>query len=196
MRKAFLFAVAIFVKTNAMDVMQQLLSAMQNAGLDWSAPKELKRNELLFSAGKANVPVYFLEQGTLRIICQNGEDTNTVRFAYKGSLFAAMDELITGLPTLYATEAIKQTIVRSIPKTDFLNFINSDTKHLELWNTILGYVIIGQLERETDLLTTSSRERYERVLRRSPKLFQEVPHKYIASYLRMTPETLSRLQKS
>ncbi|MEL1244182.1 cyclic nucleotide-binding domain-containing protein [Flavobacterium sp. DGU11] len=179
-----------------MDVMQQLLSAMQNAGLEWSAAVELKRGESLFIAGRADLPVYFLEQGTLRIICQNGEDTNTIRFAYKDSLFAAMDELITSLPTLYSAEAIKQTVVRFIPKADFLHFINSDTKHLELWNTILGYVIIGQLERETDLLTTSPRERYERVLRRSPQLFQEVPHKYIASYLRMTPETLSRLQKS
>ncbi|MGQ3087453.1 Crp/Fnr family transcriptional regulator, partial [Flavobacterium sp.] len=121
---------------------------------------------------------------------------NTIRFAYKGSLFAAMDSLITGQPTVYSAEAIKHTIVRSIPKLEFLKFINGDAKHLALWNAILGYIISGQLERETDLLTTSPRERYERVLQRSPQLFQEVPHKYIASYLRMTPETLSRLQKS
>ncbi|AWH86707.1 Crp/Fnr family transcriptional regulator [Flavobacterium album] len=179
-----------------MDVMQELLTAMQNAGLQWTEPVELKRGELLFSAGRADVPVYLLEQGTVRIVSQNDEETNTIRFAYKGSLFAAMDNLITGQPTLYTAEAIKQVSIRSIPRAAFLDFINSDRKHLELWNIILGYIIIGQLERETDLLTTSPRERYERVLRRSPQLFQEVPHKYIASYLRMTPETLSRLQKS
>lgn len=179
-----------------MDVMQQLLSALQKAGLEWSAPMELKRGELLFQAGRADAPVYFLDQGIIRIIHQNGDDLNTIRFAYKDSLFSAMDSLITGQPTIYSAEAIKHTVVRSIPKTDFLNFINGDAKHLALWNVILGYVIFGQLERETDLLTTSPRERYERVLKRSPKLFQEVPHKYIASYVRMTPETLSRLQKS
>ena len=179
-----------------MDVLQQLLNAMQNAGLEWSAPMELRRGDLLFQAGRADMPVYFLEQGIIRIIYQNGDDLNTIRFAYKGSLFAAMDALITGQPTIYSAEAIKQTVVKSITRADFLNFINSDAKHLALWNTILGYVIFGQLARETDLLTTSPRERYERGLKRSPQLFQEVPHKYIASYLRMTPETLSRLQKS
>ena len=40
----------------------------------------------------------------------------------------------------------------------------------------------------------SSRERYLRVLGRSPALFQEIPHRYIANYLRMSAETLSRLK--
>ena len=51
------------------------------------------------------------------------------------------------------------------------------------------------LERETDLLIKSPQVRYEKVLKRSPQLFQEIPLTYIASYLRMTPETLSRLRK-
>jgi CRP-like cAMP-binding protein len=57
-------------------------------------------------------------------------------------------------------------------------------------------LIYQQLEREKDLLTSSPTERYAKVKQRSPQLFQEIPHKYIASYLRMTPETLSRLKKS
>ena len=52
------------------------------------------------------------------------------------------------------------------------------------------------MERERDILTSSPLERYNRVLKRSPLLFQEIPNKYIADYLRMTPETLSRIKKS
>ncbi len=52
------------------------------------------------------------------------------------------------------------------------------------------------MEREQDLLINSPEERYRRVLKRSPQLFQEVPHKYIAAYLRMPPETLSRVKKA
>jgi hypothetical protein len=55
-------------------------------------------------------------------------------------------------------------------------------------------LVLQQLEREKDLLINAPAERYERVLKRSPKLFQEVPNKYIANYLRMSPETLSRLK--
>jgi hypothetical protein len=56
--------------------------------------------------------------------------------------------------------------------------------------------VLQQMERERDILTSSPLERYKRVLERSPQLFQEIPNKYIASYLRMTPETLSRIKKS
>ena len=64
------------------------------------------------------------------------------------------------------------------------------------WVNILQTLSLQQLDREIDLLTTSPKARYERVLERSPRLFQEIPHRYIANYLRMTPETLSRLKKS
>ena len=60
---------------------------------------------------------------------------------------------------------------------------------------MLENLVVQQIEREKDLLTQSPRERYERVLKRSPQLFQEVANKYIATYLRMSPETLSRLKK-
>lgn len=45
-----------------------------------------------------------------------------------------------------------------------------------------------------DLLTVSAKERLERIQLRNPLVFQEIPHKLIANYLRMSPETLSRLK--
>lgn len=61
---------------------------------------------------------------------------------------------------------------------------------------MLEDLVLQQLEREKDILTSSPKARFERVLKRSPKLFQEIPNKHIANYLRMSPETLSRLKKS
>ena len=65
-----------------------------------------------------------------------------------------------------------------------------------MWTKILEDLILQQMEREVDILTTSPKERYLRVLKRSPQLFQEIPNKYIANYLRMSAETFSRLKKS
>ena len=79
---------------------------------------------------------------------------------------------------------------------DFNEFINSSGDNMQLWNSILSFTVTSLLDRELDLLVASPAERYKRVLQRSPRLFQEIPHKYIASYLRMAPETLSRLLKS
>ena len=179
-----------------MDVTAQLLSDMETHGLQWLDSFTLKRNEMLYTSGSVDTNVYFLEEGALRMIHETGNDVNTIRLAYQGSLFVAMDSFLTGKPTLYSAEAMKACVLKKITHADFMAFINNDIRHLRLWDKILSYTIIGQLEREIDLLTTSPRERYERILQRSPQLFQQVPHKHIASYLRMAPETLSRLQKS
>ena len=74
-------------------------------------------------------------------------------------------------------------------------FIKTE-KNIILWTQILENLVIQQMEREIDILTNSPKERYLRVLKRSPQLFQEIPNKHIANYLRMSPETLSRLKKS
>lgn len=87
-------------------------------------------------------------------------------------------------------------MLKLIGKSAFMELVKSSEENLDLWHQILGGLIFQQMERERDLLTSSPAERYSRVLERSPRLFQEIPNRYIASYLRMTPETLSRLKKS
>ena len=81
-------------------------------------------------------------------------------------------------------------LFRSINK-----YLENDPTNLLLWKQILELLVYQQMEREIDLLTYSPQKRYERVLQRSPQLCQEIPSKYITSYLRMSPDLLSRLKK-
>lgn len=181
-----------------MDIQAQLLERINNhpAALWQDGVLHLKRNEMLLEAGLVHTHIYFVTEGALRIFHQTPAADNTIRFGYKGSLFAALDSFLTGRPSVYSVQAIRKTALRVMAKQDFLDFINSDITNLQLWNQMLAYTIAALLERETDLLALTPRERYERVLQRSPQLFQHIPHRYIASYLRMAPETLSRLKKS
>ena len=74
--------------------------------------------------------------------------------------------------------------------------INTSQASMQQYIELLEAMVLQQMDREIDLLTVSPVERLNRVLLRSPHLFQEIPLKYIASYLRMTPETLSRIRNS
>lgn len=80
-----------------------------------------------------------------------------------------------------------------VNKVQFDKFLENETNR-KLWIKILENLVLQQMEREIDILTNSPRERYERVLKRSPHLFQEIPNRHIANYLRMSAETLSRLK--
>lgn len=156
----------------------------------------IERNEFLKTTGTIDTNIYFVEAGSLRVFVVDDAEERTIRFGYKNNILVSLDSFLTGKSSEFIIQAIKKTRLKIIPKERFMNFLNQDEMHLRMWIGILEDLVIQQIEREKDLLTASPKERYERVLRRSPQLFQEIPNRHIANYLRMTPETLSRLKKS
>jgi len=132
--------------------------------------------------------------GSLKICILDDDEEHIIRFGYQNNFITALDSFISEKPTEFYIQAIKKTEVKAITKQDYYKLIRDNPKYKKLWNSMLEQVILQQIEREKDILIRSPYKRYKRVLSRSPQLFQEVPHKYIASYLRMTPETLSRIK--
>jgi len=156
----------------------------------------LKRNEYLTLSGRVDTHIYYIESGCLRAFVLDDAEEQTIRFGYQDNLMGALDSFFTGQPTQFYIQAIKKTVVRVIAKPQIEAYLVAADEHRVYWTKILEAMVVQQLEREIDLLTTAPRDRYQRVLQRSPQLFQEVPSRYIAQYLRMSPETLSRLKKS
>lgn len=157
---------------------------------------EVERNGFLKTAGSIDTTIYFVEEGSLRVYIMDENEERTIRFGYQNNILVSLDSFLTEKPSEFVIQALKKTRVKLIPKKGFMEFIYRDENNLKLWAKILEDLVIQQIEREKDLLISSPKERYERVLRRSPVLFQEVSNRHIANYLRMTPETLSRLKKS
>ncbi len=153
----------------------------------------LKRNEFLRQQGSIDTSIYLVESGSLKVFMLEGGEEQMIRFGYKGSILVALDCYLSGRPSMFSIQAIKKTVVRVVSKETLLNGMD-DEQYQNWWIGVLEQLVLQQMEREIDLLTTSPRERYLRVLKRSPLLFQEIPHRYIANYLRMSAETLSRLK--
>jgi len=156
----------------------------------------LKRNEYLKVKGSTDTHIYFVESGSLRVFVLDNADEQIIRFGYTGDILVSLDSFLTEKPSDFIIQAIKKTRLSVVSKKRFMQFIRANDENRERWIRILEDLVLQQMEREKDILTTSPKERYTRVLTRSPRLFQEIPNKYIANYLRMSPETLSRLKKS
>jgi len=172
-----------------------MISELLQTKLSWQT-KEFKRNELLKTSGSIDTNVYFIENGSVRIFIEDESEERIIRFGYKGNIIVSLDSFLSGKPSAFFIQAIKASKIKVAFKQDFYEFMNSSNENLKLWNSILEDLVLQQIEREKDLLYNSPKIRYERVLKRSPQLFQEIPNKYIANYLRMSPETFSRLKKS
>lgn len=162
----------------------------------WDKELQLSRKKYLKLSGTIDTNLYFVLSGSLSIYVLEEFEENIIRFDYKNNFIAALDSFITEKPSDLYIQAIKKTELKVIKKSTFMNFVESSKENTEIWYLMLEDLIVQQMERERDILTASPIERYKRVLARSPQLFQEIPNKYIASYLRMTPETLSRIKKS
>lgn len=173
----------------------------------WQKKLEIKRGEFIKFTGTVDTNFYFILSGCLRAFLEKDGEEQIIRFGYAGDFFGALDSFIHEKSSPLGLQAMRKSTILVISKKQFLDFIEADyfgeeqsqltapISNAELWSELRNNFILGLMEREMDLLTSSPAQRYQRVLTRSPHLFQLVPAKYIANYLRMSPETLSRLRK-
>lgn len=184
----FVFHYPIFRMPSQHSFLQDLLAAAE--------PKSIERNGFLIKEGQVEQHFYLIKTGAVRVFLLTEFEEMTIRFGYEGSLITSLSSFLNGTPSEFYIQAIRNTTYGAVSKKEFESFIGQSASHLQWYNELLKGLVSEQMEREIDLLTFSPAERLRRVRERSPQLFQEIPSKYIASYLRMTPETLSRLRKS
>ena len=177
-----------------MNLIERLKRKMDAAGV-WEKTIFLQRNEYLKVKGSINTNLYYVINGSLKIFFEDDYEEQILRLGYRDNFIGALDSFISEAPSDIYIQAIKKCELKVISKKAYLAFIQSDAEHMDLWMQLIVGLVYQQIEREKDILTYSPMKRYQRVLKRSPQLFQEIPNKYIASYLRMSPETLSRLKK-
>lgn len=161
-----------------------------------ASKKVINKGEFLVKEGEVEKNLYLVQSGAIRVFYLTEFEELTIRFGYEGSFITSLSSFIKATPSEFYIDAIRKTTLKVISKTDLLQLVNENEDSLKQYIALLETLITQQIDREIDLLITSPTERLNRVLQRSPNLFQKIPRKYIASYLRMTPETLSRVRNS
>lgn len=170
-------------------------SLLQAEELNWKE-KVLKRGDFLIQKGQKEYFLSIVKSGALRAFTFNEQEEFTIRLGYKDSIIASLPAFFTGKPSDLYIQAIRKSSVMQVAKSEYEEYCSKNIERMTAYNLMLKELAASFYERELDLLTSSPAERIARIKSRSPQVFQEIPHRYIASYLRMTPETLSRLIKS
>ncbi len=170
----------------------KLIDTLKQAGTE----RTVAKGGMLVREGEIEKNVYYVTSGALRVFLLSEFGELTIRFGYEGSVINSLASFIKGTPSEFYIEAIRKTSIRVISKEELHQLVYSSEDNHRQYTAMLEMLVTQQIEREIDLLTTSPSERLARVLERSPNLFQQVPLRYIASYLRMKPETLSRVRNS
>jgi len=159
--------------------------------------REIAKKNTFLGVGQIENTISFIEKGEVRLFIpkKNTEKEITFGFSFQGEFISAYDSFLTQTPSLYQLETLSKTTLWSITY-DELQEVYKTTR---IGNTIGRFIseklFLIKSKREQSLLNDTSEERYLNLFKERPNLIKQIPLKYIASYIGVTPQALSRIRR-
>ena len=149
---------------------------------------------ILLEEGKVADRLYLIRKGCLRLFFYNEGKDMTFQFFFEGDFVASFDSLYKRQPSLFFLESIEPTEVFVIKRDDFYALIETvpSLKKYYEEKLIERFHVYQQLF--LSRIKNTPQQRYEELLQERPDIIRRVPQHYIASYLGITPVSLSRIR--
>ena len=159
-------------------------------------PMKFAKGEMILKEGEICKNIYYIEHGLVRQFYFKNDKELTEHLGVDHSIFMCIESLFKEEPTRLQVQAIEPTLIFALPKARLEEVALHNVNIQILYRKILEEsLIISQIH--ADLLRfESAQNRYKRLCKMSPQVVLRGPLVYIASYLQMTPETLSRVRSS
>lgn len=159
-------------------------------------PMKFQKGEMILSEGQVCTNIYWIAKGLVRqFYYKNGKEL-TEYMATENHICMCIESLFKEEPTRLQIVALEPTILFALPK-DALEQASIKSVNIQmLYRKILEEsLILSQIHADM-LRFESAQDRYVKLVKSQPQLVLRAPLVFIASYLQMTPETLSRVRTS
>lgn len=156
----------------------------------------LKKNDVLIGIGDKNSYIFFVVSGILRDYYIDDDGNDVTRFFTCEGGICGGEALISNEPSAVCTEALEDCILLRCLVSDFKKIIASDSITTKAYIWLLESSLAYKIRRENSFLIKSAAERYIDFKRENPDIEKRVNQKYIASYLGITPVSLSRIRRA
>lgn len=156
--------------------------------------KRIKKSNYLFRQGDICKDLVFVKKGCLRLLYLKDGIEISVWFAFEQSSAIEIYSFISENPSNYFLQAIEDSEVLYLPKTALNKLYESQPKMQEMMRNFWEDVILNLISRFTSLQKDSAEKRYLDLLDK-PEYLETIPQKYLASFIGVTPTSLSRIRK-
>jgi CRP-like cAMP-binding protein len=158
-------------------------------------PMELSRHQILLSEGEPSRKMFFVVKGCLRVffIKEDGSEV-TRRIVFENAFSTTLVGFITGKPSLEYTQALEPTSLLYITQEDFYGLLDRIPNWEKFYRQYLETAYVNNTNRLMSFITQDAGQRYQHLLAEEPAIIQRLPNRIVASYLNVSPETLSRLK--
>jgi CRP-like cAMP-binding protein len=165
-----------------------------NEFLDLFKKQEIPARTILLQEGKISRKAFYIEKGCIRLWFNNEGKEITFQFFFEGEAVSSIESFNTNQPSLFNIETVEPCTIRTITKKDFQAIVNNSAEFSkEIQRNIFERLVFYQklfLSRIKD----NPQKRYEELIKAHPRILQRIPQHYIASYLGITPVSLSRIR--
>jgi CRP-like cAMP-binding protein len=157
---------------------------------------EFKRNDFLIEAGKASNHYWFLEHGFIRSYTFNTEGNDiTTNFYSVGDIVIDWISFFLRHPSREYIQAIEDCTCWVLDFETFQTLFHSIESFREQCRATLVGSYFTLKERTVSMITDNAKDRYEKLVKEKPDIFQHASLKHIATYLGVTDTSLSRIRK-
>ena len=158
-------------------------------------PKKLRKKQYLLQEGDICKHIAFVEKGALKAyVVDDAGAESIIQFALEGWVISDLYSFLTGEPATYNIDALENAELVLISKSAHEELLKKIPKYETYIRLQITGAYIALQKRLTSIISLPLEERYKNFLALYPNIAQRVPQHMIASYMGLTPETLSRVR--
>ena len=157
--------------------------------------KIVKKNSYVLKEGETCRDFIFVQEGCMRLYYVKDDIEVSVWFAFKHSSAIEIYSFISEKPSNYFLQAIEDSEVLYLPRVELKKLYQHQPKMHEMMRNFWEAVLIDLIGRFTALQKDSAEKRYLDLLNTTNYL-ETIPQKYLASFIGVTPTSLSRIRKN
>lgn len=155
----------------------------------------VEKNALLLKESQVPKYLYFINSGYLRLYHYADGEEITTHINCPPGFITSFNNFIHATPSDSYLQCVTTCELLCIKQEDLISLYSKDKKWAEFGNAIYQKSLTYNEQRMKDMLTLSAEDRYQKLLSEYPDIIQNVPLQYIASFLGIRPESLSRIRR-
>lgn len=154
----------------------------------------LPARTVLLRAGEVAQRLYIVRQGCIRQWFNHDGKDVTLQFFFEGQPVASIESFMRETPSSFSIETIEPTVVWECGKAEILRLADDSAELKDEFCKLITDRLINYTHLFLSRIKDSPQQRYLRLLEERPEIIKRVPQHYIASYLGITPVSLSRIR--
>lgn len=158
--------------------------------------KHLKKHQFLLNEGDVCRYIGFVNSGCLREYKIDNKGTEHIlQFAIEDWWVSDLNSFLSGFPAKYNIDALQDSEILLLERSAREELLDNCPKMERFFRLLIEANHVANHQRIADTLSSSAEERYLKFIKTYPKLYEQIPQNQIASFLGITPQSLSRIRK-